>query len=47
MNIDIDKINTYEKRNKVNTIIRRRTYEVIEEAHFTASEILSDDFMQQ
>ena len=34
MNIDIDKINTFEKRNKVNTNQWRPIYEVIEEAYF-------------
>ena len=33
MNIDIDKINTFEKRNKVSTIKWRPIYEVIEEAY--------------
>ena len=47
MDIDIDKIDTYEIRNKVDTIKWRPVYEVIEEAYFKESEILSDDFMQQ
>ena len=38
MDIDIDKINSYEKRKKVNTIKWRPIYEVIEEAYFKESE---------
>ena len=36
--IDIDKIDTYEIRNKVNTIKWRPIYEVIEEAYFKESD---------
>ena len=43
---DIDKINTFEKRNKVNTIKWRPIYEVTDEAYFMGSKILSDAFMQ-
>ena len=47
MDIDIDKINTIENRNKVNTIKWRPIYEVIDEDYFIDSNIFSDDFMQQ
>ena len=47
MYIDIDNINTFENRNKVNTINWRPIYEVIDEAYFIDSKIISDDFMQQ
>ena len=47
MNIDIDKINTYELINKVNTIKWRPIYEVIGEAYFIGSKLFSDDFMQK
>ena len=43
MDIDIDKINTYEIRKKLNTIKWRPIYEVIKEAYFKESEIFSDD----
>ena len=41
MDIDIDNINTYEIRNKVNVIKWRPIYEVIDEAYSIESEILS------
>ena len=47
MDIGMDNINTYEIRNKVDTIKWNPICEVIEESHFTSSEIFSDDFMQQ
>ena len=47
MDIDIDNIDTYEIRNKANTIKWRPIYEVIEEAYFKEYEIFSDAFMQQ
>ena len=47
MDIDIDKINTYGLRNKVNTIKWRPIYEAIYEAYFIESKIFSDAFMQQ
>ena len=47
MDIDIDNINTSEKRNKVNTIKWRHIYEVIDEAYSIESNIFSDAFMQQ
>ena len=37
IDIDIDKINTFEKRNKVNTIKWRPIYKVIDEAYFIYS----------
>ena len=42
MDIDIDKINTCELRNKVNTTKWRPIYEVIDEAYFMESNIFSD-----
>ena len=47
MDVDIDKINKFENRNKVNTIKWRPIYEVIDEAYFIGSKTFSDDFMQQ
>ena len=47
MYIDIDKIDTYEIRNKVDTTKWRPIYEVIEEAYFKESEKFPNDFMQQ
>ena len=47
MYVGIDKINTYELRNKVNTIKQRPIHEVIDETYFIESEIFSDDFMKQ
>ena len=47
MDIGIDNINTYELRNKVNTIKQRPIYEVIYEDYFIEYKIFSDDFMQQ
>ena len=47
MDIDIDNINTYELRNKLNTIKWRPIYEVIDGDYFIASKMFSDDFMQQ
>ena len=43
MDIDIDKINPFEKRNKVNTIKWRPVYEVIEEAYLRENDFFSDD----
>ena len=45
MDIYIDKINTYELRNKVNTIKWRPIYEVIDESYFIESDFFSDDFI--
>ena len=45
--MDIDKINTFENRNKANTIKWRVIVEVIDEAYFTGSKIFSDDFMKE
>ena len=47
MDIDIDNISTFEKRNKVNKIKWRPIYEVIYEAHFIDYKIFSDSFMQK
>ena len=47
MDFNIDKINLFLKRNKVNTKKWRPIYEVIEEAYFKESENFPDDFMQQ
>ena len=47
MDIDIGNIETYEQRNKVNTIKWSPIYEVIDEAYFMDSKIFSDAFMQQ
>ena len=47
MDIDIDKINTSENINKVNTIKWRPIYEVIDEVYFIYSKVFSDAFMQQ
>ena len=47
MDIDIEKMSTFEKRNKVNTIKWRPIYEVIDEAYFIGSKMFSDFFMQQ
>ena len=38
MGIDIDKNNTFETRNKVNTMKWRPIYDVIDEAYFIDSE---------
>ena len=45
MDIDIDKINKFEKRNKLNTIKRMTMYEVIDEAYFIDYKMLSDAFL--
>ena len=47
MDIDIDKISTYEPRNKVNIIKWRPIYEVIDEAYFIYYKTFSVAFMQQ
>ena len=39
MKIDIENINIFEKRNKVNTTQWRKIYEVIEEDYFKESDI--------
>ena len=43
MDIEIDKINLFEKRNKVNTIQLMPIYEVIREAYLKESENVPDD----
>ena len=45
MDIDVDKIITYELRNKVDTINWRPIYEVIDEDYFIESKHFSDYFM--
>ena len=45
MEIDIDKINTYELGNKVNKIKWRPVYEVIDETYIIYSKIVSDALM--
>ena len=47
MDIHIDKINTFEHGNKVNTIKWRPIYEVIDEAYFMDSKLFSDAFLQK
>ena len=47
LDIDIEKMSTFEIINKVNTVKLRSIYEVIYEAYFISSEAFSDDFMQQ
>ena len=46
MIMGIDKINTFENRNKVNKIYWRPIYEDIDEAYFIGSKTLSDNFKQ-
>ena len=46
MKTDIEKINTFVKRNKVYTTQWRRIYEVVEEAYFEESEIFPDDLIK-
>ena len=46
MSIDIENINTLEKKNKVNTIKWRPIYEVIDEAFFKGYTIFSDNFIK-
>ena len=46
MDIDIDKINKFEKRNKENTTQWRKIYKVIEEDYFKESDIFPDDFIK-
>ena len=47
LDIDIENISTFEKRNKVNTTQWRPIYEVIYEAYFIGSKLFSGDFMQK
>ena len=47
MDIDIDNINTFENRNKLNTVKWRPIYEVIDEAYIINSKMFQDDFMQK
>ena len=45
--MDIENINTFKTRNKVNTIKWRPIFEVIYEAYFKGSKFFSDDFMKE
>ena len=45
MNIDIENINTFEKRNKVYTAQWRAIYEVIEPEFLKKSDAFPDDFV--
>ena len=47
MNIDIEKINTFENGNKVNTTQWRTTYKVIEQDYFTKSDIFPNDIIKK
>ena len=47
LDIDIENISTFEKRNKVNTTQWRPIYEVIYEAYFIGSKLFSDDFIKE
>ena len=44
MNIDIENINTFEKRKELYTTQRRKIYEVIEPEFLEKSDIFPDDF---
>ena len=46
MSTEVEKINTFETRNKVITIKRRPIFEVIDEAYFKGSKVFSDNFMK-
>ena len=46
MEIDIENINTIEKRNKVYTKDRRTIYEVIQKYFFEKTDIFPDDFIK-
>ena len=47
MSKDIEKIDTYETRTKVNTIKWRPIYEVIDEAYIKYSKTSPDDFIKE
>ena len=47
MSMDIENIDTFETRKKVNTIKWRPICEVIYEAYFKGSNIFSNDFMKE
>ena len=47
MRMDIENIDTFETRNKVNAIKLRPIYEVIYEAYFIGYKIFSDDFIKE
>ena len=46
MSKDIENIDTYETRTKVNTTKWRSIYEVIDEAYFIGSKIFPGDFIR-
>ena len=45
--VDIENINTFETRKKINTIKWRPIFEVIDEAYFKGSKMFSGDFMKE
>ena len=47
MSMDIDNIDMFETRNKVNTIKWSSIYEDIDKAYFKSSKFFSEDFMQE
>ena len=47
MSKDIDNIDTYETRTKVNTKKWRQIYGVIDESYIKGSELFSDDFIKE
>ena len=47
MNIDIENINTIEKRHKVNTNLLSTTYEVIQHDFVYETDIFMDNFIEQ
>ena len=46
MNIDIENINTFEKKNKLYTTQWRKIYEVIEPEFLKKSDIFQDEFLK-
>ena len=46
MSKDIDNMDTFETRTKINTTKWRPIYELIDEAYIKGSKIFSDDFMK-
>ena len=47
MSIDIENVDAFETRTKVNTTKWRTIYEVIDQAYFIGSKIFSDDFIKE
>ena len=47
ISMDIENINTFKTRKKVNTIKWRPIFEVVDEAYFKGSKIFSDYFMKE